>query len=124
MRLHHVALGARNVETVARFYRLAFDLTERRRFLSDDGTLRSIWLGAGSVTLMVEHTEQSPTEVETIGRGPFLLAFEIRAEERASVEARLSSLGAPAESSTRFTSYARDPEGNRVAISHYPEPAP
>jgi glyoxylase I family protein len=36
-------------------------------------------------------------------------------------EARLESHGASIESRTQYTSYARDPEGNRVAISHHGE---
>jgi len=122
MRLHHVALGARDVEVVARFYRLAFDLEERRRFTYDDGSLRSIWLEADTVLLMVEHSEAPPKRVEAIGAGPFLLAFHVPAHTRAELEARLGALGANVETATDFTAYARDPEGNRVAISHYPEP--
>jgi catechol 2,3-dioxygenase-like lactoylglutathione lyase family enzyme len=122
MRLHHVALGARDVETVARFYRLAFDLTERQRFAYENGSPRSIWLEADSVLLMIEHSAGPKKRVETIGTGPFLLAFDVSVRERSSVEARLRALGAPVEATTAFTAYARDPEGNRVAISHFPEP--
>jgi hypothetical protein len=121
MRLHHVALGARNVETVADFYRRAFELGEQRRFTETDGALRSIWLAADSVLLMIERTEALPSQVQTIGSGPFLLAFHVAPEERAQVETRLAALGAAVESKSSFTTYARDPEGNRVAISHYPD---
>jgi hypothetical protein len=51
-----------------------------------------------------------------------LLAFGVRPEERGWFERKLSELGAPIEARTVFTSYARDPEQNRVAISHYPAP--
>jgi catechol 2,3-dioxygenase-like lactoylglutathione lyase family enzyme len=86
--LHHVALGARDVDGVAAFYRRAFD--------------------APAVL------------VAGIGAGPFLLAFPVDTSERVAREARLLELGAAIESRTEHTSYARDPEGNRVALSAYP----
>ena len=119
--LHHIALGARDVEGVAQFYRDVFGLTELGRHLDDAGHLRSIWLDLGDSILMVERTEEGRRRVEGVGAGPFLLAFSIRPGERSQVEARLEARGAPIEERTDFSSYARDPEGNRVAISHYPQ---
>ncbi|HEU5073533.1 MAG TPA: hypothetical protein VFU02_05160, partial [Polyangiaceae bacterium] len=52
--------------------------------------------------------------------GLFLVAFEVPVAQRAQAEARLVEFGGVLEERGRFTSYARDPEGNRVAISHYP----
>jgi catechol 2,3-dioxygenase-like lactoylglutathione lyase family enzyme len=122
-RLHHVALGARDVETVAAFYRGALGLTERDRHLTADGDLRSIWLDLGDSILMIERTASPAREVEGVGAGPFLLALAVDPADRAAVEERLLAAGAPIEDRTEFTSYARDPEGNRVAISHWPAPA-
>ncbi len=119
--LHHIALGARDVELVADFYARAFALSERARHHYDDGRLRSVWLDLGGTILMVEHTDDPPRHVEGVGAGPFLLAFSTSGpDERAAVEARLEQMGAPVEAGTDFTSYFRDPEGNRVAVSHYP----
>lgn len=121
MRLHHIALGARDVERVARFYRDVFALEERARHLDDEGGLRSIWLELGGAVLMVERTREPLRRVEGVGAGAFLLAFSVRPEQRVELERRLEAAGAPVESRTAFTSYARDPEGNRVAVSHYPD---
>ncbi len=118
--LHHVALGARDVERVARFYAQAFDLSERARHVDGSGDLRSIWLDMSGVVLMVERTVAERARVEGVGAGPFLLAFAIEASERAELEARLAGLGAPVEARTEHTSYFRDPEGHRVALSDYP----
>lgn len=120
MLLHHVALGARDVERVAAFYRDLIGLAEERRHLDDSGKLRSIWLRAESTLLMIEATNAERERVEGVGAGPFLLAFDVRPEERAEMEVRLARAGAGIESRTAYTSYARDPEGNRVAISHHP----
>lgn len=122
LQLHHIALGALQVEQLAEFYRRAFRLPEVARHLTSGGSLRSIWLRLGSAVLMIEHTEHRRALVEGLATGPFLLAFSIRPEEREELEARLRELGAPPQSRTEFTSYFRDPEGNRVALSCYPLP--
>ncbi len=134
--LHHLALGANNVETLAQFYSRAFELSECARHLYDDGSLRSIWLGlkSGGV-LMIEHVLGGSTDPEMTGGsvsnlrplkkvepGFFLLCFSVEKEMRAERETLLLELGAERYDSTGFTSYFFDPEGNRVAISCYPLP--
>ena len=118
-RLHHIALGAREVERLARFYAEVFALPELARHHRPDGQLRSVWLDLGGSILMVERSEAPPQRVEGIGPGPFLLAFRVEAHERAAWEQRLQAAGAVIESRSEYSSYARDLEGNRVAISHY-----
>lgn len=133
--LHHVALGARDVRRVSEFYRDAFGLRVVAEHRYDSGELRSIWLELGEGVLMVEHwfqghideehskqehSDQEPRMVEGIGKGPFLLAFSVLASERSRREEHLVSLGASIEARSEFSSYARDPEGNRVALSCYP----
>jgi glyoxylase I family protein len=117
LRLHHVALGARDVEALARFYREVFELGEVRRFSYPDGSLRSIWLEAGEVLLMIEASTAPPSASDG-SLGPFLLAFAVLPEQRAPAEQAFAEAGGTVESRTEFTSYARDPEGNRVAVSH------
>ena len=45
--LHHLALGARDVERVASFYLDLFGLPELARHHDAAGELRSVWLGLG-----------------------------------------------------------------------------
>ena len=120
--VHHLALGAQDVETVANFYREHFDLTEAARH-HQGNALRSIWLNAGPMLLMIERSDASPREVHGVGHGPFLIAFTVAANERQRLEARLVQAGHAVEQRTAYSSYFRDPEGNRCAISHYPEPS-
>lgn len=123
--LHHLALGARDVERVAAFYRDVLGLPEVERHWTDEGALRSIWLrlGQGAV-LMIEATEDAPREPRSgVVAGPFLLAFGVAEGERTAWEARLVAAGSAIEERTAATSYARDPEGNRIAVSCYPLPA-
>lgn len=135
MKVHHLAIGAHDVETVATFYARAFGLREVTRHFytgecdedeksKNSSELRSIWLrdAEGGPVLMIEKIEESKRQrVRCVGvdAGFFLVAFEIREEEREGVEARLASMGAKVEDRTGFTSYLRDPEGNRVALSCY-----
>ena len=117
--LHHLALGAENVARVAGFYREQLGLAELRRHHHDDGALRSIWLDLGGGILMIEQTSAATRPVDRIGRGPFLIAVRCTAEERHDLERALEAAGYPIEDRTAFSSYTRDPEGNRVAVSCY-----
>jgi catechol 2,3-dioxygenase-like lactoylglutathione lyase family enzyme len=119
-RLHHVAVGTRDVERLARFYREAFGLREERR-RDDEQGLFSIWLDLEGSLLMIERSSEPERRVEGVGSGPFLLAFRVNASERAECESRLEQVGADIETRAEFTTYARDPDGNRIAISHFPE---
>lgn len=122
MRLHHVALGASNLELVAGFYRDLLGLREIGQHREPDGKVRSIWLDLGGPILMIELAGETPRRVRGVGAGPFLLAFAKRPSERDALEVSLARAGFPVESRTEHTIYFRDPEGNRVAISSYPLP--
>jgi glyoxylase I family protein len=118
--LHHLALGTRDVARLARFYIDVLELREVTRHLHADGSLRSVWLDLGGSLLMIEPTDEPPRSVVGVGSGPFLLAVAVLAEERQAFEARLERAGSVVESRSEFSSYARDPDGNRIALSVYP----
>ncbi len=120
-RLHHVAIGAREVEAVARFYRDLLALPEVARRHTDSGELRAVWLDADGTLIMIEKTSEPARWVSGVGAGPFLLAFAVSPEQRQALEQALQGAGFPIEERSEYTSYCRDPEGNRVAVSHYPE---
>ena len=120
MKLHHLALGARDVERVAAFYRDLLGLREVSRHHEPGGRLRSVWLDLGGPVLMIERTEEPARLVQGVGAGPFLLALAAEPAERVALERSLAASGFPVESRTEHTIYVRDPEGNRVAISSYP----
>lgn len=118
--LHHLALGAQNVERVASFYSQLLDLPEIRRHFDASGELRSIWLRLDDAVLMIERTTRKRPLVNGVDAGLFLLAIRVDTSQRAQLERHLTDLGHPVESRTEHSSYFRDPEGNRFAISHYP----
>lgn len=123
---HHLAIQVRSVEETAAWYRRVLGLAELRRHHRPDGTLRSIWLevpGAGGGFLALEETAAEPVrdDFRTGRPGPLLLALRIDREDRAAALAELERLGVPVVHQTRWTAYFRDPEGNRIALSHHPE---
>src|SRR5437016_3888087 len=61
--LHHLALGTRDVERLARFYIDVLELREVTRHLHADGSLRSVWLDLGGALLMIEPTDEPPRKV-------------------------------------------------------------
>ena len=120
--LHHVAVGTRDVEALASFYGQLLGANERRRHNDEQGTLRSIWLDLAGTLLMIERasaTAAARPREEGVGLGAFLLAFRADARERAAFEERARALGAAIETRSPFTSYLRDPDGNRIAVSEF-----
>ncbi len=123
---HHLAVQVHALEEVATFYREVLGLQERERHHGQDGTVRSIWLGLPGGFLALERVEATPQPDPRFrdGRpGFFLIALRIDASERARVRAELERRRVSLVHETRWTLYVRDPEGNRVALSHHPEEA-
>jgi catechol 2,3-dioxygenase-like lactoylglutathione lyase family enzyme len=118
--LHHLAIGTRDVARLARFYIDVLGLREVTRHLHADGSLRSVWLDLGGSLLMIEPTDEPPRTVVGVGAGPFLIAVAVSVDERAAFETRLAGAGSNIELRSEFTSYARDPDGNRIALSAFP----
>jgi catechol 2,3-dioxygenase-like lactoylglutathione lyase family enzyme len=118
--LHHIALGAAEPARLAEFYRQVLGLRELRRWEAESGELRSVWLDLGGAILMIERTSDVRERVDGIGRGLFLLALTMRADEREHARVALHRRGVEIESETAYTLYFRDPDDNRVALSSYP----
>lgn len=121
---HHLAIQARDVERVTAFYRDVLGFPELTRHVRADGSLRSVWVGVpGGGFLAVEAVEGAPEALPFRHERPglHLVAFRIRREARARTVEALRAAGLALEHETRWTVYVRDPEGNRVALSHHPE---
>ncbi len=122
---HHIAIQVHDVEKVTAFYRDLLGLPELVRHHRDDGSLRSVWVGArtgadasGGFLAIEEFTDTR--------RGPLgfsMVAFGIDASERPTLLASLKAKHCEILKETPFTFYIHDPEGNVVGISHYPQAA-
>jgi catechol 2,3-dioxygenase-like lactoylglutathione lyase family enzyme len=122
---HHVAVQVQNVAHVARFYVELLGLPELKRFHRDDGSLRSIWVGAstGATSGPFLAIEQLSGAVKG-ALGFSMVALTIEAAQRRAIVARLRQLEVPIERETAWTVYVRDPEGNLVGLSHHPHDVP
>jgi catechol 2,3-dioxygenase-like lactoylglutathione lyase family enzyme len=121
---HHLAIQVRDVEKVTAFYRDVLGFSELKRHHRPDGSLRSIWVGVpggGFLALEAVSGEPEPGPFRNEQPGLFLLAFRIPKAGRAGAVEALARAGVALEHETRWTVYVRDPEGNRVALSHHPE---
>jgi catechol 2,3-dioxygenase-like lactoylglutathione lyase family enzyme len=119
--LHHIAVGTRDVPALAAFYCRLLETEEARRHVDERGALRSIWLDLSGTLLMIERAEPGAERPRAsgVGLGAFLLAFRAGAADRRAFEARAEALGATIEARSDYTSYFRDPDGNRIAVSEY-----
>jgi len=124
--LHHVAIQCADLESCERFYRDVLDLPVLRRWPRPGGGDRSVWLSVGEGFLALERAEGAgrPAAGAAPWRdgtpGPRVVALGIAPAERPAWEARLAARGVPVAHRTRFTLYLRDPEGNRIGLSHWP----
>ncbi len=120
---HHLAIKTHRVEELSAFYRAALRRKEQKRWFEESGELRSAWLKLSPGILMIEKSSSQEAQLspEADPPGFFLLALNISPQEKPSWRKHLKSLSITIESETAYTLYFRDPEGNRLALSHYPE---
>jgi glyoxylase I family protein len=121
--LHHVALRCSDLEKSVEFYRRALGLEVLRRWPGEDGSERSVWLSTGAGFLALERAS-GPGVARAFGDAPAgwqLVAMEIPFSDRAAWEKRLALAGVELVRRSPFSLFFQDPEGNRVALSHWPE---
>jgi hypothetical protein len=123
---HHLAIQVRDLAAAEAFYAGVLGLPVIRRWNDGAGRERSLWLGLGEGFLALERCEGEPAPRAFFDPGPglHLVALRIDAATRASWCERLERAGFGVTHQTDFTIYVQDPEGNRVALSHHPTPAP
>jgi catechol 2,3-dioxygenase-like lactoylglutathione lyase family enzyme len=123
---HHLAIQCADLARCERFYREVLGLEVLRRWPLPDGGDRSVWLRVGEGFLALERADRVAAARPWRDGEPglHLVALRIPREERPTWEARLAARGAEVVHRTRWTLYVRDPEGNRVGLSHWPDAAP
>jgi catechol-2,3-dioxygenase len=121
VRLHHVSILVADLAAVAAFYRDVIGLAEIP--CPRDG---AVWLDMDGAVLMLEAAPggAAPRAFHDGRHGHHVLALRIAPGARAGWERRLEAAGVAVVHRTPHTIYVQDPEGNRLGLSHYPEPAP
>jgi hypothetical protein len=118
---NHIALKVADLERCERFYTNVLGMRVTERHQDETGTPRSVWFDCDGTILMLELCETGKTARKDEAPGWHLLAFDIPVEKRNIWKEELDNFGVKITSETRYSIYFSDPEGNRLALSHYPK---
>jgi glyoxylase I family protein len=120
--VHHVAIKVVDLPRAEVFYCGLLGLPVLRRWPMDDGRERSLWLDlGGGAFLALERADADAEPKDEVAAGMHLLALKIDAGDRAAWVGKLAAANVPVYQQTAHTLYVRDPEGNRVGLSHWPD---
>jgi glyoxylase I family protein len=131
--VHHLAIAVRDLAATAAFYEGVLGLPVLRRWAGADGAPRSIWLDLGggaflalelALELAVERTAGGAGARDDQTPGLQMIALRIERAARADWERRFAAAGVAVVHRTAYTIYLRDPEGNRLGLSHWPDESP
>jgi catechol 2,3-dioxygenase-like lactoylglutathione lyase family enzyme len=115
VRIHHVAFRTKDLPRLLAFYTELLDFSVARS--TDSG----VWLDAGGAIVMLERA--SAEEPDVPPGSMEIVVFAMAPRERARFVEKLGARGVAIEGETRFSIYFRDPDGRRIGLSHFPEPA-
>lgn len=118
---HHVAIKVADLARAEAFYVGVLGLPVLRRWPASDGMGdRSLWLDLGAdAFLALERAAGAQPAKSEDAPGIHLLALRIRRADRARWIATLAEAGHPIYQHTDYTIYVKDPEGNRIGLSHW-----
>jgi len=121
--VHHLAVVVADLARAERFYSAVLGLPVLRRWEDAEGKPRSVWLSLGGGAFLAVERAETPHAARRADTAPgfHCLALGIRPEERESWRARLADEGFPVERESPYTLYTRDPDGNLVGLSHFPD---
>ncbi len=122
--VHHLAVVVTDLHRAAHFYEHVLGLREIRRWDDAQGQVRSIWCALGNdAFLAIERAERPEPRRDDVSPGFHCVALGIRPDERDVWRKRFAEAGVEVFRESAYTLYVRDPEGNMVGLSHYPEAA-
>jgi catechol 2,3-dioxygenase-like lactoylglutathione lyase family enzyme len=117
VRFHHMAVQVKDLARCERFYTEVLGLSVYKRWEE-----RSVWLGGEDEFVALEKCDGEPQPAQWRDGLPglHLLSLAIAPGERAGWEERFRAHGVEVVRRTKWTIYVRDPEGNRIGLTHYP----
>jgi glyoxylase I family protein len=118
--LHHLAVRVRDLARAEAFYVGTLGLRVLRRFNDDAKQQRSLWVAlGGGAFLAIERADGDGHRCDN-DPGWHCVALGITADRRAHWRQHLLGCGVSVFRESDYTLYIRDPDGNIVALSHYP----
>ena len=116
--IHHLALLSAEPTRLANFYRKVFDL-KPLSIQRANGKIRSIWFSFNGTILMIERSHLKKSA--RTNNGYHLLAFTIKSNSAGVWRKRLSNHKIMISTESKYSIYFNDPDGNRLALSAYPD---
>ncbi len=113
--IHHIAIKVKNLEPVADFYREVLSLKQIDAKLDKRGRARSYWFDCAGTILMIEQGENIAS------CRSHLVALTIKKTKRDLWKKHLTKYNVEITSESEHSIYFSDPEGNMLALSHFPE---
>lgn len=123
--VHHLAVLVGDLGRAERFYVDVLGCAVERRWEDDRGGPRSVWVSLGSSAFLALELSSDRRAARADGApGWHCVALRIEPAARPEWLERLREHGVTVERESAFTVYFRDPDGNLLGLSHWPEPAP
>lgn len=113
--IHHIAIKVKDLKLVADFYQEVLGLKQIETKLDKNGHPRSHWFDCGGTILMIE---QEKSVTRSNGN---LIALKIKRAKRDLWKKHLQKYNIEITSESEHSVYFSDPEGNLLALSHFPE---
>ncbi|WP_016756970.1 hypothetical protein [Leptospira santarosai] len=109
--IHHIAIGSPNINILEKFYESLPGFKKIRENKNPDQSIRSVWFRAGDTILMIE--------IDTSVKGPKALILSTSCLKSADLKSLPKWI-----QETEYTKYFKDPDGNLLGYSSYPNPWP
>ncbi len=127
---HHIAVQVRDLALAETFYCGVLGLPMLKRWPAEGGGDRALWLDAGDGSFVAieraapDAALPSADGFATGRAGWHVVALRIHTADRVAWEQHLATHGVHIVHRSKWTLFIRDPEGNRLGLSHHPEDAP
>lgn len=110
--MHHIAITTTNLEEMGKFYQKLPGLIVQQANLDISGRMRSLWF-------QVDHQNSVlMLERDNISKAP--AAFVLSLKDTGKTEREIEEMDLNWDGRTDFTIYFRDPDGNKLGYSNYP----